>query len=144
MKILNIGSTHHWFNHNNPEFTQVLVINEDDDVIAQFFGPLAKINAMKFVRMMTPNITKNSRRYIVYQDDKPANCHHYPEVDASWNNCIFDSFEEAAIYAIMWCYPFDKETAEVSYSQNSSMFVVNEPMNMSMCEIPVMMTIKEI
>ena len=48
----NIGSGHPWFNEGSPIFTQVIVWlihdNLQQDVVAQFMGPQAKILADVF------------------------------------------------------------------------------------------------
>lgn len=82
--------------------------------------------------------------YVVYQDGKRADCYHY-DVPESWNKCGFDSFFEAAVYAILWSYPLPKEEAKraAKHVIESGTLQVNKPVDMSMCEVPIMITIKE-
>ncbi len=54
MKQHPIGPTNRWFIHNTgwDEFTQIAIVDESGRGIAQFIGPMAKLNAMKFVALM--------------------------------------------------------------------------------------------
>lgn len=48
MKTQNIGPTHPDFNHKYPGWTQVQILAENGDVLAQFFGASAKILAWDY------------------------------------------------------------------------------------------------
>lgn len=48
----NIGPDHPLFNKNFPKWTQVIVRVENEDgwhIVAQFYGPFAKTEALKFI-----------------------------------------------------------------------------------------------
>jgi len=84
-------------------------------------------------------------KYQVFQDNEPADCFHQNNISRTWNNSIFDSFEEAIKYAIHWSYPYDSEEIEKVYNGYwKDKVIVNIPVNMSICEFPVMMEVREI
>ena len=87
-------------------------------------------------------------KYQVFEGDKPADCFH-TNVNKSWNKSIYDSFEEACIYAIFWCWPIGGEEGReyaknAYYSHYQNVMKLNESIDLSYCEFPVMMTVKEI
>jgi len=47
------------------------------------------------------------KKFAVYQSHKPATKHHhgFPSEENGWDNCVFDSLEEAVKYAQNWCGP---------------------------------------
>ena len=75
-------------------------------------------------------------KYQVFQDGKP--CASYKIAD--WNVDTFDTFYEAQVFAAHWAYPVDKETAK----QFVRPMELNVPINMSMCECPLMMEIRKV
>lgn len=81
--------------------------------------------------------------YQVFQDGKPADIIGYPEFKGEcWSNSSFLTLREAQLYAILWAYPFGIEVAEKVLEQME--FLPGTPIDMSMCEFPVMMEIREI
>lgn len=80
--------------------------------------------------------------YQVLQGNLPADCFGFPSLDNSWNQSIFNTFEEACEYAYYWAYPVDKETARMLAKNDP--FVLNERKNMSYNEHPVYMRIVEV
>lgn len=60
-------------------------------------------------------------KYQVFDNNKPADCHNH-KVHKSWNNSIFDSFEDAVKYARHWlgnqfdCISDDWDGKELEYS----------------------------
>lgn len=80
--------------------------------------------------------------YQVYQNDKPADKMNYPEVDKSWDNSVFEEFDDAVAYTLYWAYPFGLE--ECKQMVKHYKMEINVPKDMSMTEFPVMMCIKKI
>lgn len=65
LTTLNIGGSHSMFNHSvAPNFTQVLVLDENHEVVAQFYGvfakKLARIFIQKFNEFSLEKIDQNS------------------------------------------------------------------------------------
>ena len=81
-------------------------------------------------------------KYQVLQDNKPADTTGYPTIGDCkfWEKSIFDTYEEARLYAILWAYPINKAMAMKSQID----IPVNTPTDLSMSEHPVMMEIKEV
>lgn len=80
--------------------------------------------------------------YQVLQGNLPADCFGFPDLHNSWNQSVFNTFEEANSYAYYWAYPIDKTTAEVMAKNDP--FILNERKNMSYNEHPVYMRIVEV
>lgn len=75
--------------------------------------------------------------FAVFDGNKPAK---YPEheVDPSWSNNVFDTFEEARKYAWMWLAPYGGE-----YDGSSGVDLkLNTPYDYSCCEIPCYIEIR--
>lgn len=80
----------------------------------------------------------------VYQDGTPADHAHFPEVHESWDKSEFDTLFEAQVYAVHWAQPISRETAkEFVKGGLDERLQVGVPVNLSPCEVPVMMTIQE-
>lgn len=62
--------------------------------------------------------------YQVLQGNLPADCFGFPTLDKSWNQSIFNTFEEACEYAYYWAYPLDRETARIMAKNDP--FILNE------------------
>lgn len=41
-------------------------------------------------------------KYQVFDNGKPADCHHHPKVHSSWDRSVFDTLAEAQAYARKW------------------------------------------
>lgn len=48
----------------------------------------------------------------VLNNNIPADCFGYPEINSSWNISKFDTLEEANAHAYHWAMPIDYETAK--------------------------------
>lgn len=77
--------------------------------------------------------------YQVLQGNLPADCFGFPELDNSWNQSVFNTFEEASEYAYYWAYPIDKETAKMM--AKSAPFVLGEFRELGISEYPINMRI---
>ena len=83
-------------------------------------------------------------KYQVFEEDRPADCFHC-KVHTSWDNSIFESFEEACKYAIYWAYPYNKAIINDEYETYwKNIMKPNIPIDMGQGEFPVMITIKEV
>ena len=84
-------------------------------------------------------------KFQVYQDGIPAdsNSRQYIKNGKGWDNSVFDTFEEANIYAVLWARPYDLQMAQVA-SKNYLKMEINSPIDMSYCEFPIMMEIREV
>lgn len=74
--------------------------------------------------------------YRVYQDG--IRCKEYNV--QGWEVDTFDTKDEAELFAYMWAYPFDLETAKV----NKKEMQLSVEYDMSMSESKVMMKIEEV
>lgn len=50
--------------------------------------------------------------YQVLQNNIPADCFGYPEVNSSWNKSTFNTIEEANAYTYFWSMPVSYDTAK--------------------------------
>ena len=73
-------------------------------------------------------------KYQVFQDGKPADCHNF-DVHESWSKSTYNTFDDAVAYAHRWAYPSE----DSSYHKME----IDTPIDMSMCEFPVMMEIRK-
>lgn len=55
MRSENIGPNHPKFNLSYPGWTQVLIMDDNDNIIGQFYGPLSKTNARNFINAASQN-----------------------------------------------------------------------------------------
>lgn len=55
MKSENIGPNHPRFHLNYPGWTQVLIRDDNDNIIAHFYGVNSKTNARNFINASHPN-----------------------------------------------------------------------------------------
>lgn len=74
--------------------------------------------------------------YRVYQDGKP--CSEYQI--KGWDTDTFFTHKEAELFAYMWSYPVDKDTAEANYIPME----IGKEYDMSMGTEPVMMKIEKV
>ena len=75
-------------------------------------------------------------KYRVLQNGKP--CSEYGI--KGWDVDTFDTKREAEVFAFLWAYPFDRETAEV----NAPTIPIGVDKDYSMSEFPVMMRVEEL
>lgn len=80
--------------------------------------------------------------YQVFQDGKSADFHGFPLLSKSgiWKSSIFKTKREAEIYAFMWAYGYNYDES----IKNAPIMELGKNYNFSMCEIPVLMMIKEV
>lgn len=71
--------------------------------------------------------TKKHEMFQVFQDNAHAGF--------GWDASIFNNFDDAVIYAHKWAYPI--------FTGVTHKMELDVPVDMSMCGVPVMMTIKE-
>lgn len=76
------------------------------------------------------------KTYRVYQDG--IRCKDYKV--KGWDTDTFNTKREAEVFATLWCYPVSFEHAPM-YSREMPL---NQPVDMSMCEFPVWMEIREV
>lgn len=74
--------------------------------------------------------------YRVFQDGMRCNDYNIK----GWNNDTFLTMEEAQEYAVKWCYPCIIN----NYKEWPHPKELNLEVNMSYCEFPVMMSIREV
>jgi hypothetical protein len=81
--------------------------------------------------------------YQVLENNIPADNKHFPELkNACWSNSIFNSFEEAKLYAFCWSYPVSIEEA-IEWSNRFEMKLDVE-YDFSMSEVPNFMKITKV
>ena len=76
-------------------------------------------------------------RYQVLQVNTPAEYTYFSGVDKSWNCSIFNTFEEAKVYAIHWAYPVSYEGA-VQMSKDTP-FQLGVPLDLGMGDFSTLM-----
>lgn len=82
--------------------------------------------------------------YIVYQDGRRCKDYNLK----SWENDSFECLEEAVLFMFMWAYPYNldqcKQAVDFYFGIGLKSFEVGREYNLSTCEHPVYMQIKEI
>ncbi|MFW6173083.1 MAG: hypothetical protein ACOC5T_05005 [Elusimicrobiota bacterium] len=66
---------------------------------------IAPVDTSSIHGWLSMNAPEDNKKYAVYDCGKPAKFPFY-NVDPSWNNNIFDTFEEAKAYAENWLGTF--------------------------------------
>lgn len=74
--------------------------------------------------------------YQVFENGKP--CSSY--AIKGWEQDTFSTFEAAQEFAVKWCYPARID----NFKDWPHPIEINVPVNMSYCEYPVMMEIREV
>ena len=76
------------------------------------------------------------KKYQVFENNQPCSTYAIK----GWEKDTFDTFEEAQKFAVEWCYPAQID----DFREWLHPTELGVPINMSYCEFPVMMCIKEV
>lgn len=74
--------------------------------------------------------------YMILENNQPIDSYGIGD----WNKSIFEDWDDAVLHAHRWAYPHEFETIKDCFIP----MVENFPVDMSMCEIPVMIEIRKI